>query len=121
MASAATLFIDPITYADMFKQTGLPASTILREDDVAWQMWMPNTDLPKVGTANLYPAKIVNNGSAVCVHVNGHNLGALTDRCLPQAVEALSANGGQEARAYLHAGAGRTNTIYVIKPQHLRS
>jgi len=122
MASALTLFVDPITYDEMFERTALPGSTILREDDVTWEMWLPTTDLPAVDQASLYPCKIVNNGTEVRVLVNGYDVGALGEQCLPEAVEALQAHGGQEAPGYLNASQSKakTDTLYVIKPQHLR-
>jgi hypothetical protein len=120
MASAATFFVDPITYDEMYERTNLPSNTILREDDVTWDMWLPTTDLTPVGNAHLYPCKIVNKGNEVRVIINGYDVGALDTRCLPDAVEALSAHDGQEAPAYLHAsGRGKNDTLYVVKPpQH---
>jgi hypothetical protein len=118
MASAATLHVDPITYEQMYQRTQLPANTILREDEVTWNVWMPTADLTPVGDAHLYPCKIVNTGTAVRVIINGHDVGALDERCLGDAVEALKAHNGKEAPGYLHASSrkGKTDNIYVVKP-----
>jgi hypothetical protein len=119
MASASTLFIDPITFDEMYKREGLPSNTILREDDLTWDLWMPTTDLPEIEGASLYPAKLVNKGSEVRVVVNGYDLGAIEPRALSDAVEALRAYGGNQAPAYVKGSniKARTDSVYVIKPQ----
>jgi hypothetical protein len=122
MASAATLFIDPITFSQMYEREGLPANTILREDDVTWDLWMPTTDLPEINNGSLYPAKLINNGSQVRVVVNGYDLGAIEQNALPEAVEALRAYGGSEAPCYVKGSniKSRTDSVYVVKPRETR-
>lgn len=122
MGNTQTLIVDPLTFAEMFKREGLPASTILREDDVTWDLWMRNTRLPQVGQQCLYPAKLVNTGEAVRVISNKRDFGAIEPRALPIAVEALTAYGGKEAPCYIVASdiKSRTNSVYVVKPRKLR-
>jgi hypothetical protein len=118
MANATTLFVDPITFSDMLQREGLQRDADFHEEEAHWGLWMPTTDLPQVGKANIYPATIINKGDQVRVIVNNHDLGAIEPRALPEAVEALSAYGGLKAPAYLAAsGSGaKTNSVYVFKP-----
>jgi hypothetical protein len=112
----------PITFQEMYQREGLASNTIMREDEVTWDLWMPSTNLAEVENASLYPGKIVNTGDAVRVFVNGRNIGAIEPRALPEAVEALRAYGGQEAPAYVKGSntKGRTNSVFVVKPPKLR-
>jgi hypothetical protein len=118
MSSAATLFVDPITFSEMLVREGLDPNSNFHEEETHWGLWLPTVDLPTVGDAAVYPAKIVNKGDAVRVIINNYDLGAIEPRALPEAVQALKAYGGKEAPAYLYSSvAAKIDSVYVFKPK----
>jgi hypothetical protein len=117
MASAATLFVDPISFSEMLVREGLDANADFHEADAHWGMWMPTADLPVVGDATVYPAKIVNKGNTVRVIINEYDVGAIDPKQLAEAVKALKAYGGKEAPAYVYSSiAAKQDSVYVFKP-----
>jgi hypothetical protein len=122
MASAATLFVEPISFGDMLEREGLDRNADFHEEDAHWGMWMPSCDLPQIGNASIYPATIVNKRKEVRVVINNYDVASINPKALPEAVKALKAYGGQQAPAYVYtSGSGAVDySVYVFKPTKLR-
>jgi hypothetical protein len=104
----------PITFAQAIVALGLPPNTILRESEDVWEMWCPQSGLPRSDDANCYAAEIWNMGISVAVMVGGKPVSKLDERCLPEAVKALKHHGGKKAPAVLLLGKEGRNTDRVM-------
>jgi hypothetical protein len=80
------LFVDPVDVKTVIKDMQLPDDSVMMLDDVTWEMWLPKTGLPVVKQNKYYPCTLKNDGASVSVHINGHNIGNLSEACLPEAV-----------------------------------
>lgn len=109
--------VEPLTIEEAIERMGLPKGTILREDDLTFDLWCDKTTLQQQGERYMYPAEIRNHGSMVTVWVGGKRVSKLQDRALPLAVKALKAYGGKAAPAMLKLSSEGSRTDSVLVPK----
>ena len=109
--------VEPLTIEDAIARMGLPDGTILREEDLTFDMWCDKTTLQPVEGRHYYPAEIRNHGSMVTVWVGGKRVSKLQDRAIPTAVKALKAYGGKTAPAMLKLSSEGSRTDSVLVPK----
>jgi hypothetical protein len=102
---------------EAIEHMGLPKGTILREDDLTYDLWCDKTDLKADGERSCYPAEIRNHGSMVTVWVGGKRVSKLQDTALPIAVKALKAYGGKSAPAVIKLTREGSKTDSVLVPK----
>jgi hypothetical protein len=113
-----TALPEPITFDEAIVHMGLPPRTIIREQDVTWELWCSKTDLPGRGEpAHCYPATIINLGKTVAVRVGNKTVAHLSDSSLSEAVDALRQYGGKSAPAVLVLGGDHRRTERVMVPK----
>lgn len=114
---APTITVEPMTFYEAITHMGLPANTIIREEDVTYELWANKSNLPTIEDRKCYAAQIRNMGRSVAVLVGGKKVCEISETAIPEAVDALRAYGGKVAPAVLVIGSETRRTDRVMVPK----